>query len=246
MNNYLKTYPQPANSYYNGKNRGYPDISALATNFQIIENGANDYIGGTSASTPAVAAIFSLLNEARMSRGFPPLGFLNPLLYSLQSSSPPPPTQQSLFRDILQGSNAYPPCPGFSASPGWDAITGFGSVCFFLLLSLSLSIYLSQGFPFSFFHFHHVYSLFLFSFFFFLLSFPFFLLSFFCLNSQFIQIFFSLWLEIEEPFFLVPHCEFYSTNKFKKLYLRAQMVVWKLFQEKKDTTDEYSSCSGWI
>jgi tripeptidyl-peptidase-1 len=39
-------------------------------------------VGGTSASSPVVAAVVALLNDARLAKKLPPLGFLNPLLYS--------------------------------------------------------------------------------------------------------------------------------------------------------------------
>ena len=38
-------------------------------------------VGGTSASSPTFAAIVSLLNDARLAKGKPVLGFLNPWLY---------------------------------------------------------------------------------------------------------------------------------------------------------------------
>ena len=39
-------------------------------------------VGGTSASSPTFAGIITLLNDARIAEGMPPLGFLNPLIYS--------------------------------------------------------------------------------------------------------------------------------------------------------------------
>ena len=45
--------------------------------------GSVESVGGTSASSPTFAAIVTLLNDFRISNGKPPLGFLNPLLYSV-------------------------------------------------------------------------------------------------------------------------------------------------------------------
>lgn len=45
--------------------------------------GEVESVGGTSASSPTFAAIVTLLNDARIASGKSPLGFLNPLLYSI-------------------------------------------------------------------------------------------------------------------------------------------------------------------
>lgn len=62
--------------------QAYPDISAQAWNFLISWQGSLELIGGTSAATPTVAGIVTLLNDAQIAAGKPPLGFLNPFLYS--------------------------------------------------------------------------------------------------------------------------------------------------------------------
>lgn len=54
----------------------------MADNFKIFLQGQPILIGGTSAATPTFASIVSLLNDARLSNGLPPLGFLNPFIYS--------------------------------------------------------------------------------------------------------------------------------------------------------------------
>ncbi len=43
---------------------------------------------GTSASTPVVAALLTLLNDYQLSQGRAPLGFVNPLLYSIAKTNP--------------------------------------------------------------------------------------------------------------------------------------------------------------
>jgi len=62
--------------------QGIPDVAAQSDRFRIYLAGQARLIGGTSASSPAFAGIVALLNDARLSNGRPPLGFLNPLLYS--------------------------------------------------------------------------------------------------------------------------------------------------------------------
>ena len=39
-------------------------------------------VSGTSTSAPTFTGFVSLLNDARLKAGLPPLGFLNPFLYS--------------------------------------------------------------------------------------------------------------------------------------------------------------------
>ena len=93
-------------------------------NFEIFENGHLDYIGGTSASTPAMAGLFSLINEARLKQGMSPLGWLTPTLYGLAQTNP------EVFQDITAGDNSYGACSGFQAQPGWDGVTGWGPINF--------------------------------------------------------------------------------------------------------------------
>jgi hypothetical protein len=54
-----------------------------------------------------------------------PLGFINPGLYKLAGSN----TYQQDFHDIVTGdnTNAAAKVQGYSAVPGWDAVTGLGT-----------------------------------------------------------------------------------------------------------------------
>merc|ERR1712151_1322284 len=61
--------------------RATPDVSALGEGFQVIAGGEVQSVGGTSASTPTLASIVGLLNEARIKAGKPAMGYLNPFLY---------------------------------------------------------------------------------------------------------------------------------------------------------------------
>jgi hypothetical protein len=57
-------------------------------------------------------AIVALLNDARLAKGLPTLGFLNPLLYSDKVAK--------TFNDITIGNNPGCGTPGFNSTKGWD------------------------------------------------------------------------------------------------------------------------------
>jgi tripeptidyl-peptidase-1 len=89
-----------------------PDVSAQGDNFEFVFQGGNFLVGGTSASSPSFAGIVALLNDARIAAGKPPLGFLNPLIYSKAFA---------VFNDITVGNNPGCGTEGFFARVGWDA-----------------------------------------------------------------------------------------------------------------------------
>jgi kumamolisin len=94
--------------------RGVPDIGGdadPATGYNILVDGENAVIGGTSAVAPLWAALVALINEQTGS----PIGFLNPLIYSKAAET-------AGFHDITQGNNG-----SFQANQGWDACTGLGT-----------------------------------------------------------------------------------------------------------------------
>lgn len=119
--------------------RNVPDISANASPdhdgyiiFSDDQNSPQVY-GGTSCPTPIMAGITVLLNQYQQSNG---QGNVNPGLYSLAQSNP------SVFHDITTGNNIvtaqftcgrHGVCPvaqpvGYYAGPGYDNVTGIGSV----------------------------------------------------------------------------------------------------------------------
>jgi hypothetical protein len=53
---------------------------------------------GTSASSPVVAGMVSLVNAQRIEAGKPPLGFLNPAIYQAGAST-------DIFTDVTEGQN---------------------------------------------------------------------------------------------------------------------------------------------
>jgi len=101
--------------------RNGPDVSANA-NFTFyvcadqIPCTANNY-GGTSFAAPMWAGYMALINQQAVANGNPPLGFINPSLYTIGLSA----NYTTDFHDITSGSN------GFSATTGYDLATGLGS-----------------------------------------------------------------------------------------------------------------------
>jgi tripeptidyl-peptidase-1 len=108
----------PDAKWYNASGRAYPDISAFGVDFDVIVGGSSMPVSGTSASTPLVAGVISLLNEVRLKAGKKQLGFLNPLLYQKLEAG---------LKDITDGRNAYGCCVGFPAGEKWDPVTGLGT-----------------------------------------------------------------------------------------------------------------------
>jgi len=120
VENYLNGSPLPPSTFYNASGRAYPDLSAFGENVQVVVNGKVIPVGGTSCSSPMVAGLVTMLNDIRLVKGKPTLGFFNPLLYSW-SSVP------FAFQDVLTGNNRKGCCPGFDARAGWDPVTGLGT-----------------------------------------------------------------------------------------------------------------------
>jgi len=130
VNKYLTGLPDGLyEGYYNPAGRAYPDVSAQSRHFLIYYQGESALISGTSASAPTFAAIVALLNDAMLAAGKPPLGFLNPLLYSKGAAG---------LNDITTGNAPGCGTPGFNATKGWDPVTGLGTPDFQKLKSIFL------------------------------------------------------------------------------------------------------------
>jgi subtilase family serine protease len=106
--------------------RGIPDIAANAdplSAMAIYYDGEWQQVGGTSAATPTWAAIIAVANQMAGH----PLGFINPALYQIATSS----KFASDFRDITSGDNSFSEdkvnVRGYSAREGWDPLTGWGA-----------------------------------------------------------------------------------------------------------------------
>lgn len=163
-------YPRP--SWQQGIDQQYGDHRMLPdTSWNAAVNGGVDvYItaypeyncgnttgcwtvfGGTSAATPQTAALVALLNADLASRGDGPIGFLDPLLYGLSSSSYKKaytdivPEEFGRAQRVFAGSEVGVPgpvyksvgnlqdnqlwevnVPGYPTTAGYDPTTGWGA-----------------------------------------------------------------------------------------------------------------------
>lgn len=101
--------------------RGVPDVafSAMpAAGYFVYYNGRWLGAGGTSFGAPIWAGILGLENQLRATAGEANLGFANPSLYTVASSS----NYSQTFYDITVGNNGY-----YQAGTGYDLVTGLGS-----------------------------------------------------------------------------------------------------------------------
>jgi tripeptidyl-peptidase-1 len=133
VTNYLTKYPPAYSSaIYNnsGHARAYPDISALGLKLATVYLGNIYGVGGTSASTPLIGGIVTLLNEARIAAGKGPVGFLNPTIYA----------HPEAFNDITLGGNPGCGTKGFKAEVGWDPVTGMGTPIYPKLLEIFMGL----------------------------------------------------------------------------------------------------------
>jgi subtilase family serine protease len=123
MPSYQQLLPREVQQQFTNR-RGVPDVSADAdpnTGLPVYLDGQWSSAGGTSASTPIWAAMQAIANQMAGR----PLGFINPGLYKLATST----SYQQDFRDITEGNNSYQPTntQGYPAAIGWDAVTGLGT-----------------------------------------------------------------------------------------------------------------------
>ena len=102
--------------------RNGPDVSANA-NFTFYTCAdqtsclANNY-GGTSFAAPMWAGYIALVNQQLAEDGKPSIGFLNPTIYAQNVTS----AYATDFHDITSGTSG-----SFSATTGFDLVTGWGS-----------------------------------------------------------------------------------------------------------------------
>ena len=144
VDSYLKAYQNinnnPPIDNFDSNGRGYPDVAAYGALAFVWIDGDYGYYAGSSLSTPVFAAMVTYWNDARLKKLMPVLGFLNPLLYKTSESNP------QVFQDIIVGNNqcghgdsisAVPCCKyGFNAAPGWDPVSGLGSVKFMEMMTI--------------------------------------------------------------------------------------------------------------
>ena len=78
-------------------------------------------VGGTSSGSPQWAGLIAIADQMAGRD----LGYINPALYKIASA---PAKYAADYFDVTVGNNqTTTSIPGYSASPGWDAVTGLGS-----------------------------------------------------------------------------------------------------------------------
>lgn len=105
------------------------DATSCSNGF-LDAQGTPDVAGGTSFGAPIFAGVLAILNQRAQANG---LGNVNPEIYSLAATD-----YSSVFHDTTNGNNQIP-CKigstgcssspiGFSAGPGYDLASGWGSI----------------------------------------------------------------------------------------------------------------------
>ena len=137
-------FPRPSwQSAPGGPSRLVPDVAMAASPYHdgyfVVVSGTPKIVGGTSAAAPVFAGIVLLMDQALGA----PNGNINPSLYSLASEparvcSTNALTAACVFHDVVSGNNTVPcmagvpGCTGgfmgYAAGPGYDMVTGLGSV----------------------------------------------------------------------------------------------------------------------
>ncbi|MBZ5674638.1 MAG: S8 family serine peptidase [Acidobacteriia bacterium] len=118
--------------------RAVPDVSLSAAGhdgYRVISEGLFFVDSGTSAAAPSFAGILALVNqyqELNFAQTGSGQGNINPNLYSLARNT------SGVFHDVINGDNivpciaSSPDCMGgtlgYTAGPGYDLVTGLGSV----------------------------------------------------------------------------------------------------------------------
>ena len=123
---FSRVFAKPSWQTIGGDARGVPDISmdaSCTTWVYVLDTapGFGGYYGvcGTSAASPMFAGLVAITEQIAGQD----VGLINDDLYTLQNTS-----QAGLY-DVVTGDNvqAETGIPGYTAGPGWDAVTGTGS-----------------------------------------------------------------------------------------------------------------------
>ena len=104
--------------------RVIPDLSFGGGNWVFANAEVNGWqkATGTSLSTPLLAALMVLVNEARQTKHRPTLGYLNPILYAMSAND-----HNAIFFPTLGGSNGRYSVPPNQTAADWNFLTGWGA-----------------------------------------------------------------------------------------------------------------------
>ena len=114
--------------------RNIPDVAMVAQNVHVIwNNGSAGTFWGTSIAAPMWAGYTALINQKAVADGRPTVGFLNPALYALGTSS----SYATLFHDVTTGNNTNKVVTAlYYAVAGYDLCTGLGTPTLNLITAL--------------------------------------------------------------------------------------------------------------
>ena len=110
--------------------RNIPDVAAAADYIYVIYDNAKntnyyDDTAGTSCAAPLRAGFMALVNQQAAANGRPPVGFVNPALYTLAAKT----AYTNYFHDVTSGSNTWSSSPTlFYATNNYDLCTGLGTM----------------------------------------------------------------------------------------------------------------------
>ena len=120
------THLQPRPTYQDGANpaghRAIPDVSALADivpGWPVVVSSGLQTVGGTSGSTPFIAAATALIDATQRQHGQPRIGLANGWFYQAA-------TRPSTFFDVTTGNNDIAGVGCCHATAGYDPVTGLG------------------------------------------------------------------------------------------------------------------------
>lgn len=119
----------PREDLYNKKGRAYPDIVAIGHSCPVYVEGYLQGVDGTSCSAPVIGGLLGIIYTHLWKNYHIKLGFANPLLYYIHEHC------KNCFNDIVIGYNWCteqqccddPTNFGFSATSGYDPVSGLGS-----------------------------------------------------------------------------------------------------------------------
>jgi kumamolisin len=109
--------------------RCVPDIAANAdwnaSPYLLVVDGQSQGNGGTSAASPLIASLLTLINQSRAAAGKSRAGYITAELY--QSSTGGQPAGPAGCTDVTSGNNNTATDGGYSAGTGYDAASGWGT-----------------------------------------------------------------------------------------------------------------------
>jgi kumamolisin len=110
--------------------RCVPDVAANAdwnaSPYLLVVDGQSQPNGGTSAASPLVASLLTLINQSRASAGKGRVGYITPVLYQASAAGGSA-AGPAGCTDVLSGNNDTATDGGYSAGPGYDACSGWGT-----------------------------------------------------------------------------------------------------------------------